>query len=178
VKASHTLDTIRPAFDDKRLVANAGLLLPATLMQRLGLEKLLRERVDLGDAPGRANVGLKGIALIAALLAGAKWINDLAVLRAGETAKALGQWVAAPSTMGTFLRAFTWGHVRQLDAVSGELLARAWHSGAGPGATPLTIDVDSPSSERQVSPTACPSPVPHRRPRSAPGNRDRENPRA
>jgi hypothetical protein len=143
VKASHTLDTIRPAFDDKRLVANAGLLLPATLMQRLGLEKLLGERVDLGGVPGRANVGLKGIALIAALLAGAKWINDMAVLRAGETAKALGQWVAAPSTMGTFLRAFTWGHVRQLDAVSGELLARAWQAGAGPGATSLTIDVDS-----------------------------------
>jgi hypothetical protein len=118
-------------------------------MQRLGLEKLLGERVDLGGVSGRANVGLKGIALIAALLAGAKWINDMAVLRAGETAKALGQWVAAPSTMGTFLRAFTWGHVRQLDAVSGELLARAWQAGAGPGATSLTIDV-TPLSVRRM----------------------------
>lgn len=55
----------------------------------------------------------------------------------------LGHWVAAASTMGTFLRSFTWGHVRQLDVVSGELLKRAWHVGAGPGAAPLTIDVDS-----------------------------------
>jgi hypothetical protein len=143
VKASHSLDTIRTSFDDEHLVANAGLLLPATLMRRLGLEELLRERVDLGDVPGRANVGLKGSALVAALLAGAKWISDVAVLRSGETAKLLGHWVAAASTMGTFLRAFTWGHVRQLDAVSGELLTRAWRLGAGPGAAPLTIDVDS-----------------------------------
>ncbi len=143
MKASHTLDTIRPVFDDERLVANAGLLLPATLMQRLGLEKLLRERVDLGEVPGRANVGLKGTALISALLAGAKWIDDMAILRAGTTARVLGQWVAAPSTMGTFLRAFTWGHVRQLDAVSGELLVRAWRLGAGPATAAVTIDVDS-----------------------------------
>jgi len=143
VKASHTLDAIRPAFDDERLVANAGLLLPATLMQRLGLRTLIDERVDLGNVPGRANPGLKGVALVAALLAGAKWISDMAVLRAGETSEVLGHWVAASSTMGTFLRAFTWGHVRQLDAVAGELLARAWQAGAGPGANPVTIDVDS-----------------------------------
>ena len=54
----------------------------------------------------------------------------------------IGQWVAAPSTIGTFLRAFTWGHARQLDAVSGELLARAWKAGAGPGDTPFTFDID------------------------------------
>jgi Transposase DDE domain group 1 len=143
VKASHTLDSIRPEFNDDRLVANAGLLLPATLMQRLGLLKLINERVDLGTVPGRANAGLKGVSLIAALLAGAKWISDMAVLRAGETSEVLGHWVAAASTMGTFLRAFTWGHVRQLDAVAGELLTRAWRAGAGPGANPVTIDVDS-----------------------------------
>jgi hypothetical protein len=143
VKASHSLDSIRTTFDEEHLVGNAGLLLVATLMQRLGLERLLREQVDLGDVPGRANVGLKGISLIATLLAGGKWIGDVGLLRAGETARVLGHWVAAASTMGTFLRAFTWGHVRQLDAVSGELLARAWRMGAGPGALPLTIDVDS-----------------------------------
>jgi len=105
--------------------------------------ELLDEHVHLGGVPGAANVGLKGSALVAALLTGAKWINDVAVLRAGETAKVLGHWVAAASTMGTFLRAFTWGHVRQLDAVNGELLQRAWRAGAGPEAAPLTIDVDS-----------------------------------
>lgn len=143
MKASHTLDAIRTSFDEEHLVANAGLLLPATLMQRLGVRDLLDERVHLGGVPGAANVGLKGSALVAALLTGAKWINDVAVLRAGETAKVLGHWVAAASTMGTFLRAFTWGHVRQVDAVSGELLKRAWQAGAGPGTGPLTIDVDS-----------------------------------
>jgi len=143
VKVSHSLDAIRPTFDDERLVANAGLLLPATLMQRLGLRELLQERVDLGDVPGRANVGDKALTVIAALLGGAKWINDVAVLRAGETAKVLGHWVAAASTIGTFLRAFTWGHVRQLDAVSGEVLKRAWRAGGGSGANPLTLDVDS-----------------------------------
>ena len=143
MKASHTLDTIRTSFDEEHLVANAGLMLPATLMQRLGVEQLLRQRVDLGRVPGSANVGLKGVSLIATLLAGGKWIGDVAVLRAGETGRVLGHWVAAASTMGTFLRAFSWGHVRQLDAVSGELLSRAWLAGAGPGAVPLTIDVDS-----------------------------------
>jgi len=143
VKASHTLDAIRTSFDEEHLVANAGLLLPATLMQRLGVEQIITERVDLGAVPGRANPGTKGVALIAMLIAGGKWIGDVAMLRAGETAKVLGQGVAAASTMGTFLRAFTWGHVRQLDAVSGELLTRAWRSGAGPAAAPLTIDVDS-----------------------------------
>lgn len=143
MKASHSLDTIRTRFDDEHLVANAGLMLLATLMQRLGVEQLLRQRVDLGGVPGSANVGLKGVSLVAMLLAGGKWIGDVAVLRAGETAMVLGHWVAAASTMGTFLRAFTWGHVRQLDAVSGELLTRAWRSGAGPGSMPLIIDVDS-----------------------------------
>ena len=55
----------------------------------------------------------------------------------------LGCTVKAPSTLGTFLRSFRWGHVRQLDRVSRKLLARAWAAGAGPGAAPFTIDLDS-----------------------------------
>ena len=55
----------------------------------------------------------------------------------------LGCVIKAPSTLGTFLRSFRWGHVRQLDHVSRELLARAWAAGAGPGDEPLTIDLDS-----------------------------------
>ena len=64
-------------------------------------------------------------------------------MRAGGTASVLGCAVKAPSTLGTFLRSFRWGHVRQLDRVTRELLARAWATGAGPGAAPLTIDLDS-----------------------------------
>ena len=62
---------------------------------------------------------------------------------AGGTARVLGFTAKAPSTLGTFLRSFRWGHVRQLDRVSRELLARAWAAGAGPGDGPLTIDLDS-----------------------------------
>ena len=64
-------------------------------------------------------------------------------MRAGGTASVLGCAVKAPSTLGTFLRSFRWGHVRQLDRVTRELLARAWATGAGPGAAPFTIDLDS-----------------------------------
>ena len=55
----------------------------------------------------------------------------------------MGGWLPAPSTLGTFLRAFTFGHVRQLDALLGQALERAWQAGAGPGAGRLVIDVDS-----------------------------------
>ena len=136
-------DRIQITFDDRRLVANAGLLLPATLARHLGLPELVRQRLDLGDAPGRANTSDKMMTLVASALAGGDCIDDADVLRTGGTACTLGGTVKAPSTLGTFLRSFRWGHVRQLDRVSRELLARAWQAGAGPGDGPLTIDLDS-----------------------------------
>ena len=136
-------DCIQIAFDDHRLVANAGLLLPATLAQLLGLGKFVDHHLDLGSAPGRANTGDKMMTLVASALAGGDCIDDADVLRTGGTACTLGGTVKAPSTLGTFLRSFRWGHVRQLDRVSRELLARAWQAGAGPGGAPLTIDLDS-----------------------------------
>ena len=136
-------DRIQITFDDRRLVANAGLLLPATLARHLGLPELVQQRLDLGDAPGRANAGDKMMTLVASALAGGDCIDDADALRAGGTVSVLGCMVKAPSTLGTFLRSFRWGHVRQLDRVSRELLARAWAAGAGPGDSPLTIDVDS-----------------------------------
>ena len=63
-------DRIQIAFDDHRLVANAGLILPATLALRLGLPQLLRKHLDLGGAPGRANTGDKMMTLVASALAG------------------------------------------------------------------------------------------------------------
>ncbi len=136
-------ERIRISFDDHRLVANAGLVLPATLAQRLGLRELVDRHLDLGDAPGRANAGDKMMTLVASALAGGDCIDDADVLRAGRTSSVLGCVVKAPSTLGTFLRSFRWGHVRQLDRVSRELLRRAWTAGAGPGDGPLTIDLDS-----------------------------------
>ena len=136
-------DRIQIAFDDTRLVANAGLLLPATLARHLGLSQLVQEHLDLGDAPGRANTGDKIMTLVASALAGGDRIDDADALRTGRTACTLDGTVKTPSTLGTFLRSFTWGHVRQLDRVSRQLLARAWQAGAGPGDAPLTIDPDS-----------------------------------
>ena len=136
-------DRIQITFDDHRLVVNAGLILPATLGRHLGLPQLVDRRLDLGRAPGRVNTGDKVMTLVASALAGGDCIDDADALRAGGTAGAIGCVVKAPSTLGTFLRSFRWGHVRQLDRVSRELLARAWSAGAGPDDAPFTIDLDS-----------------------------------
>jgi len=77
------------------------------------------------------------------MVAGGDCIDDTDVLRAGATEAVLGHRVMAPSTCGTFLRAFTFGHVRQLDRWSEFALAGAWAAGAGPGPAPMTIDIDS-----------------------------------
>jgi Transposase DDE domain group 1 len=136
-------DEITVAFDDEQSVADAGLLLPATLAVGLGLRELLDTYIDLGEAPGRANAADKAMTLLHSALAGGSWIDDCDRLRGGSTGQVLGHRVLAPSTIGTFLRSFTFGHARQLDAVSGQALQRAWQAGAGPDAAPLTIDVDS-----------------------------------
>jgi hypothetical protein len=143
MRSLHSLDRVDVIFDDERAVADAGLLLPATLAAHLELRQLVDECVDLGHAPGRANVGHKAMTLIHSVLAGGDCIDDADALRAGDTQAVLGHGVLAPSTLGTFLRSFTWAHSRQLDRVSGDLLARAWRAGAGPGDAPVTVDVDS-----------------------------------
>jgi len=99
--------------------------------------------VRLGERSGGANAGRKVMTLISAMVLGADCIEDCDVLRSGQTAAVLGHGVAAPSTLGTFLRAFTFGHVRQLDRVLADSLARAWAAGAGPGSERLVVDVDS-----------------------------------
>lgn len=143
MRSSHSLNRLGTAFDDDRLVADAGLFLPATLAARLGLKALIDRHLDLGDQPGRAHVGDKLLTLIMSALAGGDCIDDANALRAGGTERILGFRVRAASTLGTFLRSFRWGHVRQLDAASRELLAHGWAAGAGPGSEPFTIDLDS-----------------------------------
>src|SRR5256885_10227534 len=118
MSSSHSLDALAVQFDDANLVANAGLLLPATLAQHLGLEELYRAHVHLGDAPGRANVGIKAMTLIHSAHAGGDCIEDADVLRAGPTDVVLGHALPAPSTVGTFLRSFCWGDVRSPDPVA------------------------------------------------------------
>jgi Transposase DDE domain group 1 len=138
------LDGVRVEFDDDRAVSDAGVMLVATLAKRLGIEALAGRLVRLRrERPGAANAGRKVTALLFAMVLGADSIDDCEVLRAGRTRRLLGGWIPAPSTLGTFLRAFTFGHVRQLDALLGEALVRAWGAGAGPGESRLVIDVDS-----------------------------------
>jgi hypothetical protein len=141
--SSHSLDRLGVAFDDSHAVAHAGLILSATLAQRLGLRELVESQLDLGSTPGHANVGDKAMTLVHSMLAGGDRIEDAELLRAGATQSVLGHGLLAPSTLGTYLRSFSFGHVRQLDAVSRGALARAWGAGAGPRGDPLTIDVDS-----------------------------------
>ena len=136
-------DSVGVEFDDERLVANAGVVLTSTLVKRLGLERLVDETVDLGQRPGAAKPGRKVCSLVHAMVLGADSIDDCDVLRAGGTEALLGHRVMAPSTLGTFLRSFSFGHVRQLDRVLAESIRRAWAAGAGPGGERLVIDIDS-----------------------------------
>ncbi len=138
------MDALQVIFDDERVVSDAGIALVATVAQRLGIEALAGDLVRLRqDRAGAANAGRKVMALLYAMVLGADSIEDCGVLRAGRTRRLLGGWLPAPSTVGTFLRAFTFGHVRQLDALLGRCIERAWTAGAGPGGERLVVDVDS-----------------------------------
>ncbi len=106
------LDAIKVAFEDGRPVAGAGVLVAATLARRLGIEALVNDCVDLGRRAGYFRPGRKVMSLVSAMLLGADSIDDCDVLRSGRTARVLGHWVMAPSMLGTFLRSFTFGHVR------------------------------------------------------------------
>ena len=97
-------ERIQITFDDHRLVANAGLLLPATLALRLGLGELVDRFLDLGDAPGRANTGDKLMTLVVSALAGGDCIDGADALRGGGTFSVLACTVKSPSTLGAFLQ--------------------------------------------------------------------------
>jgi Transposase DDE domain group 1 len=140
---SRAIDRIEVTFDDETLVADAGLIVPATLMVRLGLEQLINRTVRLVGQIGGALPGRKVLTLVAAILVGGSHIDHADRLRAGATQAVLPFRVMATSTLGTFLRAFTFGHIRQLDRVIAETIRRAWALGAGPGSNVMTIDLDS-----------------------------------
>jgi len=130
------------SFDEANLVPCAGLLPAAALAQRLGVAGLVDQRLRL--VRHGANSGTKALTVIGSMLAGGDSVDDTDLLRAGALPQLFDQG-RAPSTVGTWLRDFKWHNVRQLDAVSRELLVRQWGAGAGPAdlAGPLTIDVDS-----------------------------------
>jgi len=138
MQSLHTPSDLLVMFDDDHAVANAGLALAGLLSEKLGLEALCDETISIAPFPGR-----RAATLVHSLVIGGTCIDDADVLRSGSSAVVLSHRVMAPSTLGTFLRDFTFGHVRQLDSVTEQLLTRAWTLGAGPGDTPMTIDLDS-----------------------------------
>ena len=136
------IDGIGAVFDDGSLVADAGLLLVGTVMSRLGLEALIDEVVRPGGSAG-SGAGRKVLSLVASMLVGGCCIDDVQRLRSGSAAAVLPFAVVAPSTAGSFLRSFTFGHVRQLDKAAELGLVRAWSVGAAPGVAEMTLDLDS-----------------------------------
>jgi hypothetical protein len=144
MRSSHSLAAIETTFDEDNLVANAGLLAPGALAQKLGVAELVDTHLKLpADAVGRANGGTKAMTVIGAMLAGGDSIADVDILRAGAGGELFDQG-RAPSTIGTWLRGFIWASVRMLDAVSRQVLARAWQAGLGPQLdADLTVDFDS-----------------------------------
>ena len=138
MQSLHTSSDLSVMFDDDHAVANAGLVLAGLLSEKLGLEELCDQTISIAPFPGR-----RAATLVHSLVVGGSCIDDADVLRSGSTASVLPHRVMAPSTLGTFLRGFTFGNVRQLDAVAETLLTRAWALGAGPGDAPMTIDIDS-----------------------------------
>lgn len=143
MKHSIAPQRLNVAFDDDSLIANAGLLPATLLLDRLAVGELADRRLILASPAAGPNPGDKLSTLICSSLVGGDCIDDAEVLRTGDTGRILGFKIKAPSTLGTFLRSFRWHNVRQLDAVGGRVLKNAWAMGAGPGAGPLTIDVDS-----------------------------------
>jgi hypothetical protein len=134
VRLSHARRAIDVRFDDPNLVSCAGLVPVMVLAQRCGLATLLAGRLKIA-VKGGANAAAKVLALVAGMVCGADSIEDIDLLRHGGMGR-LFDGVRAPSTLGTFLRVFTFGHVRQLDAVAAGLLARLAR------ATPVLPDAD------------------------------------
>jgi hypothetical protein len=117
---SHTLGNVSAVFDDLNLVSCAGLAPVVALAERCGLAELVADKLTV-PARGGVNAHLKIPGLIGGMVAGADSIDDMDLLRHGGTDRLFGG-VRAPSTLGTFLRTFSFGHVRQLDSVAASLL--------------------------------------------------------
>jgi hypothetical protein len=121
MQLSHTRPVVAAVFDDPNLVSSAGLVPVLALAERVGLCELGDEHLSVPTDRG-ANAGLKVASLVAGMVAGADSIDDMALLRHGGMGRVFDA-AYAPSTLGSFLRSFTFGHVRQLDAVAARVVA-------------------------------------------------------
>jgi hypothetical protein len=151
MQSSHAAAKIDIAFDEPNLIADAGLVPVVALAERIGLPALVTDRVKITDAAnsGGANAAAKVMSVLAGMVAGADSIADTDRLRLAAMEVAF-DGVRAPSTVGTFLRSFTGGHVRQLHSVHRQVLAGlAAATPLLPGADVLAF-VDIDSTHRQV----------------------------
>ncbi|MER7183937.1 hypothetical protein ABT404_31460 [Streptomyces hyaluromycini] len=146
MKSSHSSAATFAAFDDPNLLAYGGLAPAVRLAERCGLPGLVRARVRLDEAGNGAGAApdAKVMSLVAAMLAGAESIDDTDVLRHGAMRRAF-TGMHAPSTLGSFLRAFTWGHVRQLQSAARVFTCQlSGHCNLLPGSDQVVyLDIDS-----------------------------------
>ena len=143
---SHNMDRIRVRFDDDRSVAAAGLLLPLTLGNCLGLPGALNRHVSGCDRRQRRNASDKAMTVISSLLAGGEFISDVSVLSSGATGRVLGHRVISGSRLGEWLRSLDAGDVEGLAAANRELVTAGWGHRLGPDLDaegPLILDIDS-----------------------------------
>ena len=137
MKLSHTLGSMSVAFDDPNPVSSAGLVPTLALAEGAGLWTLAQGHLTVPTDKG-ANAGFKVASLVAGMVAGADSIDGMAMLRHGGMGRVFAR-PYAPSTLGSFLRAFTFGHVRQLDAVASRFLTRL---GERAPLLPARVDAD------------------------------------
>ncbi|MEI2718257.1 MAG: IS1380 family transposase [Candidatus Nanopelagicales bacterium] len=135
MQLSHALPVMSATFDEPNLVVSSGLVPAVGLAQQVGIAELADDLVTV-PGPAGANAGAKVMSLVAGMATGADSISDLQVLRHAAMGRVFTQ-VKAPSTIGTFLRGFTFGHVRQLDAVASRTLVGLVQ------ATPLLPGIES-----------------------------------
>jgi len=148
MRLSHDPLKISASFDEANLVSRAGLIPVMGLAERAGLMALVRDKVTVAAAGG-VNAAVKVGCLVAGMVTGADSIDDMDVLRHGAMSEVF-DGIRAPSTLGSFLRSFTWGNVRQLEKVSRLLLAElARRAPLLPGAAQLAF-VDIDSTQRRV----------------------------
>ena len=143
MQSSHAAPAVSASFSDPNLIASAGLVPLIRLAERCELATLIRRHVDLGVTTG-ANPAGKAMSLVAAMCAGADSIDDTDLLRTGGLDR-LFHGIYAPSTLGSFLRSFTHGHVRQLQAAARRFTANLIpHAGLIPATEPMVfLDIDS-----------------------------------
>ncbi len=156
MQLSHTAKSMSAVFDDPNLVGSAGLVPVMRLAARAGLADLADRLLSVPTDKG-ANAGVKVASLVAGMVAGADSIDDLAVLRHGGMAKLFTR-IYAPSTLGSFLRMFRFGHVRQLDAIAARFLGQPNASPAAGGQSHAADTRQSRGSRHPARSLALPGP--------------------